>query len=84
MGSNATDMDWPKIEAKVKIIVPNAPTAHVKLAIHKILRSFNAEVESFPFVSSKRNAMARSVPITAKLPIRDKYLKTVLKAIIGP
>jgi hypothetical protein len=48
------------------------------------VRSFLAEVESFPWESRSRKPMANSAPTTAKLPIRDRYLKIVLKAIIVP
>ena len=82
--SNATDKGWSRIVAKVKTMVPIDPTVHVKAEIHKTVRSFCADVESFPCVSNNRKPIANKFPTTAKLPIRDRYLKTVLKAIIGP
>jgi hypothetical protein len=48
------------------------------------VRSFLAEVESFPWESRSRKPIANNDPTTAKLPIRDRYLKIVLKAIIVP
>jgi hypothetical protein len=70
--------------ASVKTIVPKVPIAHVALETHTILRSFKEDVESLLSVSSNRKAIASKLPITAKPPIMDKYLKIVFNAIIGP
>jgi len=82
--SRATDKGWSRIVASVKRITPMLPMVQVRPEIHSIVRSFLAEVESFPWESKSRKPMAKSVPTTAKLPIRDRYLKIVLKAIIVP
>jgi hypothetical protein len=51
---------------------------------HNIVRSFCAEVDSFPLESRSKKPIANKDPTTAKLPIRDRYLNIVLKAIIVP
>jgi hypothetical protein len=56
----------------------------VRPEIQSNVRSFLAEVESFPWESRSRKPIANNDPTTAKLPIRDRYLKIVLKAIIVP
>ena len=84
VGSRATDIGSSKIVARVKTIVAKAPTAHVNAEPHNRRRSFSACVESLPSVSSSRKAIARRVPIVAKLPTSDKYLTITPKALIGP
>ena len=46
-------------------------------------RSFCAEVESFPSVSSRRKAIAKSVPTTAKLAEMLRNLLNVTPALIS-
>ena len=67
--------------AKVKRIVPTLPTNQVSPEIHNMVRSFCAEVESFPWESRSRKPIANSVPTAVKLPIRDRYLKTIVLEI---
>jgi hypothetical protein len=82
--SKANDKGWSRMVANVKRITPILPMVQVRPEIHSIVRSFLAEVESFPWESRSRKPIANSDPTTAKLPIRDRYLKIVLKAIIVP
>jgi hypothetical protein len=84
VASKAKDNGWSRIVASVKRIVPTLPINQVSPETHNIVRSFCAEVDSFPWESRSRKPIANSDPTTAKLPIRDRYLKTVLKAIIVP
>ncbi len=84
VASNATDRGWSRIVANVKRIIPTLPINQVSPEIHNMVRSFCAEVDSFPSESKSRKPIAKSVPTTEKLPMRDRYLKTVLKAIICP
>jgi hypothetical protein len=70
--------------ANVKRIVPMLPINQVSPEIDNIVRSFCPEVDNFPFESRSKKPIANRVPTTEKLPIRDKYLNIVLKAIIVP
>ena len=66
---------WMLLLDKLQKVSPTRPSN---------VRSFLAEVESFPWESRSRKPIANNDPTTAKLPIRDRYLKIVLKAIIVP
>ena len=83
VGSNAAVTDWPKMLANVKNMVPTLPINQRSAENWSRDRSFWAEVESFPSVSSRRNAIANSVPTTAKLAEIFRNLLKVTAALIS-
>jgi hypothetical protein len=81
--SKASERVVPKIWAKVKIIVPKAPTTHNAELIRKRLRSFSPEVVKNPSLLMRRKAIANNAPTVANPPNKFRNLKAVVNEFIG-
>jgi hypothetical protein len=81
--SKASEKVVPKICAKVKRIVPNAPTTQTIEVIFRNLRTFSPEVVKKPSLLMTRNAIDSKAPTVAKPPIKLRNLKTVVRKFIG-
>ena len=81
--SKASERVVPKICAKVKIIVPNAPTTQIAEAILSSARTFSPEVVKKPSLLMTRNAIDSKAPTAAKPPIKLRNLNVVVKRFIG-
>jgi hypothetical protein len=80
--SNASDRVVPRICAKVKRIVPNAPMTQMTAEILSNRRSFSPEVERYPSLLTRRKAIAKSEPMTEIPPTRLRNLKLVARRFI--
>ena len=80
--SNASEIVVPNICAKVKMIVPNAPTTQIVELIFSNLRTFSPDVDKNPSLLITRNAMDNKAPTAAKPPIKLRNLNVVVKRFI--
>ena len=80
--SSATDKDEFKISARVKIIEAIEPMNHVAEAHFRKVRSFSPEVDSLPFSSRSKKAIASNEPTVAKAPRSERNLKLTARKFI--